>query len=108
MYSDNGINSVDSSNDLRSLAKSVKSNEQDIINTSNNHKVFSTVWWKLGGRCKHNEGSLDKFTFIFQKFQSILIQIEGILNSLSLSLLSNDPTDFYPLSLSHFFLSRLL
>lgn len=56
----------------------------------------------------HLKRVLKNSLLVYEDFQTILIQIEGILNSRPLSPLSNDPSDFNSLTPSHFLLGRPL
>lgn len=59
--------------------------------------------WELGVKSiKHHLKRVLKNALTLEEFITIISEIEGILNSCPLSLISNEPQDFQPLTSGHF------
>lgn len=120
VFSDNGTNFVGASNELKYLQEFLNSHQDDIIDQCNNEGIewkfipsysphFGGIWEAGVKSMKfHLKRILKNSLLTYEDFQTILIQIEGILNSRPLSPLSNDPSDLNPLTPSHLLLGRPL
>jgi hypothetical protein len=66
--------------------------------------------WESGVKSTkfHLKRILSNVPLVFEDFNTILVQIEAVLNSRPLSPLNNDPNDYQPLTPSHFLIGRKL
>lgn len=118
VYSDNGATFKGAYNELRELSAFLKSNQPFI----NNYALTLNITWKFSPPYSPNFGGLWeaavkqmkhhlKRTLInshltYEEFLTLLNQIEAILNSRPLFAMSTDPSDFEPLTPSHFLIHR--
>lgn len=120
MFSDNGTNFVGARNELDNLTNFLKQNENDLVAL---YASEGTEWkfippysphfgglWEAGVKSlkKHLNRVLGKSLLIYEDFQTILLQIEAVLNSRPLFPSSSDPNDLSPITPSHFLIGRIL
>ncbi|XP_072377915.1 uncharacterized protein [Diabrotica undecimpunctata] len=118
IYSDNGSTFVGARNELKQFGQFLLKNNTYIHNYAIDHNInwhfippyapnFGGLWEAAVKSMKHHlkRVLLDK-KLIYEDFNSLLIQIEGVLNSRPMFALSNDPTDLTPLTPSHFLIGR--
>ena len=118
IYSDNGKNFVGASNELKALGQFL-SDHQDEISASATYHGLSWKFipsysphmggiWEVGVKSMkaHLKRVIGNSVLTYEDFQTVLVQIEGILNSRPISPLSTDPTDLNPLTPAHFLLGR--
>lgn len=122
MYSDNGTNFVGANAELKRLydlvlkesqkinretAKDGKEIKWNFIPPKSPH--FGGLWEAHIKSVKnHLSRILGQSIFTFEEFQTILNQIEAVVNSRPLSALSDDPNDLIPLTPAHFLIGRSL
>lgn len=113
IYSDNARNFTGAAEELR---KSIVSSErqaeiQDFAYQNGIHWHFIPPYHpSMGGRWEslvkivkqHIKKTVTKLCLRYEEFNSLLISIEGIVNSRPISPLSMDPSDFMPLTPAHF------
>lgn len=118
VYSDNGATFKGAYNDLRDLSVLLESNQSSI----NDYALTLNITWKFtppyspnfGGlweaavkQMKHHlKRTMKNIHLTYEEFLTLLNQIEAILNSRPLYAMSTDPTDFEPLTPSHFLIHR--
>lgn len=112
IYSDNGTNFVRASSELKPLGEFLKQNSDnlthDIENEGNAWSFIPAHFPHFGGLWEagvkstkdHLKRVADTATLTFEQFNTLLIQIEGVLNSRPMTPLSADPTDLSPLTRS--------
>lgn len=119
LYSDNGTSFKGAHNELNAIYKNINANE-----VVHNHLSEENIKWEFippssphwGGiwesgvkSVKHHlRRTLTDSCLTYEEFNTVLIQIEGILNSRPLCELSNDPTDLTPLTPSHFLIGDVI
>lgn len=118
VYSDNGSTFKGAYNELKLLCQFFKNSENDILNFAINLNIqwhfippytpnFGGLWEAVVKSMKYH---LVRVTFnnplTFEEFNTLLVQVEGILNSRPLFAQSNDPQDLEPLTTSHFLIGR--
>lgn len=120
IYSDNGTTFVGAKNELSEFTEFLKNNSDAIVRycTSNNtswHFIppyapnFGGLWEAAVKSAKyHLKRSIQNATLTFEELNSLIIQIEGILNSRPLFAMSDDPNDLQPICPSHFLLGRAI
>lgn len=120
VWSDNAKNFVGGASKIRELQKAFNSNKVQI----SNFLVSQDVTWKFITPRSPHEGGIWEAAIKSTKFHlrrvlkdshldyesllTVLTQIESVLNSRPLSLLSSDPDDLTPLTPNHFLLGRSL
>uniref|UniRef100_A0A6M2DYB5 Putative bel-1 bm-i n=1 Tax=Xenopsylla cheopis TaxID=163159 RepID=A0A6M2DYB5_XENCH len=122
IYSECGTNFVGARNTLNSLFHLL--NPEEYKRRFNNLLIRNSIEWKLnppvaphfGGIWEANIKSVKKHLFkvigiqilSYEEFNTVLNQIEALLNSRPLSWLSNDPSDPLPLTPAHFLMQEPL
>lgn len=117
IYSDNGTCFVGACNEL---ARFLKSNSDEIGSQASNSNInfkFSPAYSPhfnglVEGSVKsvkyHLKRVLGLANLTYEEMNTVLVQIEGILNSRPLTPLSSDPSDLTALTPSHFIIGRTL
>ncbi|XP_063837242.1 uncharacterized protein LOC135086456 isoform X1 [Ostrinia nubilalis] len=117
IHSDNGTNFVGAANEI---SKFLKSNCDDISSKSAEQSIqfrFSPAYSPhFNGLAEssvkaikhHLKRVLSLANLTYEEMYTVLVGIEGILNSRPLTPLSSDPNDFIPLTPSHFLIGRTL
>ncbi|XP_055633676.1 uncharacterized protein LOC129774014 [Toxorhynchites rutilus septentrionalis] len=119
IYSDNGRNFVGASNELRNFLRSSNYKQAFAIEcTSNNIKWhfnppkathFGGLWESaISSAQKHLFRVLGQHKLDYDDMKTLLIQIEGCLNSRPIIPISDDPSDLKPLTPGHFLLGSSL
>ncbi|XP_018395620.1 PREDICTED: uncharacterized protein LOC108774103 [Cyphomyrmex costatus] len=122
LLSDNATNFVGASNHLRELYDFIKSESfnQDISKWLSNQEVswkfipprsphFGGIWEAAVKSFKFHLVRIAKNTlFTFEQFNTLVIEIEGILNSRPLTPISHNPEDLIALTPSHFLIGDSL
>lgn len=117
-YSDNGRTYCGAKSELNELAQFLLKNkdnlESEFANQNFDWKFLPPYSpnmagiWEAGIKSAkfHLKRVMGNALLTFRQFYSVLVQIEGILNSRPLSPLSSDPNDCLPLTPSHFLIGR--
>ncbi|XP_072395301.1 uncharacterized protein [Diabrotica undecimpunctata] len=118
LMSDNESNFTGVFNELNVLNEFFKLNKDKIKDECNHNQIswkfilcytphFGGIW-ELGVKSmkSHMKRVYSNSLLTYEDFQTILVQIEGILNSRLFSPLSNDTSDLNPLTPSHFLIGR--
>lgn len=117
IYSDNGTNFVGAQRELTELFKENEKNISLYCSSENitwhfippNSPHFGGLWESAVKSVKHHLlRSLNQSHLTYEEFQTILIQVEGIVNSRPLYPMSSDPNDLEPLTPSHFLIGKSL
>lgn len=120
IYSDNGLNFVGASTQIRELGNFLVKHSkelQDAFVQENFNWHFIPVnsphmggLWEAGVKAvkHHLRRVLENALLTFEQFYSILVQIESVLNSRPLFPHSSNPSDLTPLTPSHFLVGRPL
>ena len=119
IFSDNGGNFVGANNELTKISHFLKTNNDIIANYLANDRIkwkfiparspsFGGIWEAGIKSTKHHIKRLVTHPLTYEDFSTLLIQIEGILNSRPLSPLTQDPNDMSPLTPSHFLTGKQL
>ncbi|CAG9131206.1 unnamed protein product [Plutella xylostella] len=115
IYSDNGTNFVGANHELRAFLKQCR---KDVISYSAETEIkfhFSPAYsphfnGMAEGSVKSIKHHLKRVLGLahldFEEMYTVLVQIEGILNSRPITPLSSDPSDLIPLTPSHFLIGR--
>ncbi|XP_018395608.1 PREDICTED: uncharacterized protein LOC108774094 [Cyphomyrmex costatus] len=115
MYSDNGTTVVGAANELIEIYEFLKTQETCIATrlVAQNIKWhfipprsphFGGLWEAAVKSVKrHLRITMKNLIYTFEKYYTLLVEIEGILNSRPLTALSSDPNDLTPLTPAHFF-----
>lgn len=118
IFSDNGTTFVGAKNEMNDFGLFLTNNNHSVNNFAITHNIqwhfippyspnFGGLWEAAVKSFKYHlkRALLDK-KLIYEELNSLLIQIEGILNSRPLFAHSNDPNDLTPLTPSHFLIGR--
>lgn len=120
MFSDNARTFVGAKSELRVLANFLSENTRDLTtlyaNESTDWKFtppcsphFACLWEAGVKSMKHHlKRVLGNCLLVYENFQTVLLQIEAILNSRPLFLNSFDSNDFLPITPAHFLIGRTL
>lgn len=120
IFSDNGSTFIGASNELRDLGKFLQTNQGYIIDSTSQDNIhwvfippytpnFGGLWEAAVKSAKHHlKRALINHNVTFEEFNTLVIQVEGILNSRPLFSMSNDPNDLSPITPSHFLIGRPL
>lgn len=120
VYSDNGRNFVGAQSELQALGNFLVSKEDDIIQGSASLNVqwhfippysphFGGLWESnIKSMKSHLYKILQTSSLVYEEFQTVIIQIEAVLNSRPLGPLSTDPNDPRALTPSHLLIGRPL
>lgn len=118
IYSDNGSTFVGASHELRDLGQFLHKHRDCIIDCTSDQKIqwvfippyspnFGGLWEAAVKSSKHHiKRVLINNNATYEEFNTLIIQVEGILNSRLLFALSNDPNDLIPITPSHFLIGR--
>lgn len=122
VFSDNGKNFIGANAELKSLYEFLEKNSDNIEKSLAMEHIqwhfipprspnFGGLWEAAIKRAKFHlirvvQGGLNSITY--EHFSTLLVEIEGILNSRPLSPLSDDPLDLNPLTPAHFLIGRSL
>lgn len=119
IYSDNGSNFVGANNEISKLFEFVNQNNNIIKNNLANEHIswhfipprsptFGGIWEAGIKSVKHHIKRVINFPIVFEDFSTLLVRIEGILNSRPLCPLTEDPDDLSALTPAHFLIGRTL
>lgn len=120
MYSDNATNFVGAHNELKQLYSFFNAHVEEITKDLINFQInwhfipsrsphFGDLWEATVKIVKHYLKRVIGSTILtFEEFDTIIVQIEAIVNSRPLTPLSSDPSDLSPLTPAHFFIGRSL
>lgn len=118
VYSDNGSQFVKANKEIQLMGKFLADKGTEISNSVANMGItwhfipansphFGGVWEAGVKSLKyHLKRVLGSYTLFFYDFQSLLVQIEAVLNSRPLSPLSSNPNDLSALTPAHFLIGR--
>ncbi|XP_044585982.1 uncharacterized protein LOC123266020 [Cotesia glomerata] len=123
IYSDNGTNFVGANNILKEFIKDIKTTEAQ--NKIQGYLSDKSIQWHfspphapyVGGQWEAAVKSFKKhlghvaghdMLFTYEQFNTLIIEIEAILNSRPMTTISSDPTDPIPLTPGHFLIGDSL
>ncbi|XP_055604663.1 uncharacterized protein LOC129752900 [Uranotaenia lowii] len=119
IYSDNGRNFVGAANELRQIVRS-KEHQKALAEECTNNGIrwhfnppkashFGGLWEAaIASAQKHFLRVIGNHTLPYDEMETLLAQIESCLNSRPISSLSDDPSDFDPLTPGHFLVGGAL
>lgn len=120
IYSDNGTTFVGANNDLREIAEFLKSNSTSVLEYCANNNItwhfippyspnFGGLWEAAVKSSKnHIKRIMHSTSLTYEEFNTLIVEVEGILNSRPLFAMSQDPNDLQPICPSHFLIGRNL
>ncbi|XP_055591548.1 uncharacterized protein LOC129743534 [Uranotaenia lowii] len=119
IYSDNGRNFVGAANELRQIVRR-KEHQKALAEECTNNGIrwhfnppkashFGGLWEAaIASAQKHFLRVIGNHTLPYDEMETLLAQIESCLNSRPISSLSDDPSDFDPLTPGHFLVGGAL
>lgn len=117
IYSDNGTNFVGACNEIAKFLKTQSNNITSYAGTSEINFTFSPAYsphfngvaeGSVKSIKKHLKHVLSMAHLDYEEMNTVLVQIEAILNSRPLTPISSDPSDLVPLTPAHFLIGRTL
>ncbi|XP_066585567.1 uncharacterized protein [Prorops nasuta] len=122
MYSDNGTNFVGANNELKEIYRiiNVDENLQNIKDFATKYQIqwhfippatphFGGLWESTVKIFKHHlYRVVNDALFTLEEFNTLVIEIEGVINSRPIIALSADPNDLQALSPSHYLIGHVL
>lgn len=120
IYSDNATNFVGAAKKVQDLHDFFSKSNDEIVKLCANDNItwhfippnsphFGGLWESGIKSVKyHLHRAIGEARLTYEEFYSVLVQIEGILNSRPIHPLSSDPNDFQPLTPSHFLIGKPL
>jgi len=120
IYSDNGTNLVGAANELREVYEFLKKEERSISTELDARNIqwhfipprslhFGGLWEAAVKSAKrHIQITMKNLLYTFEEYYTLLVEIEGVLNSRPLTALSSDPNDALPLTPVHFLIGSTL
>lgn len=120
IYSDNGGNFIAASKELKTIYEFMKENHKQIKDELVNQKVnwhfipphslnFGGLWESAVKSCKRHLMTVTQgLIYTFEEYYTLLVEIEGVLNSRPLVPVSSDPNDYTALTPAHFLLGDSL
>ncbi|XP_018316662.1 uncharacterized protein [Mycetomoellerius zeteki] len=120
VYSDNGTNLVGAANELKEIYEFLKMQESCIATRLATQNIkwhfisprlphFGGLWEAAVKSVKrHLRITMKDLIYTFKEYYTLLVEIEGILNSRPLTALSSDPNDLAPLTPAYFLIGDAL
>nr|CAI5845759.1 unnamed protein product [Callosobruchus analis] len=119
IYSDNGSTFVGANNKLKNFGHFLYKNQSFITDATSEFNIkwifippytpnHGGLWEAAVKSMKHHLLRTIKGNVTYEEFNTLIIQVEGILNSRPLFALSSDPNDLAPVTPSHFLIGRPL
>lgn len=117
IFSDNGRNFVGAA---RELSEFLRDKSQSIVDYASDNQIefrYIPIYtahmgglWESGVKsCKHHISRvIGNANLTYEEFNTVLVQIEAVLNSRPMYPMSSDPNDFSPLTPAHFLIGRPL
>lgn len=117
VFSDNGSNFIGAHNELSQISKFLKVNQEFVINKLAIDQIkwnfiparspnFGGIWEAGIKSTKYHIKRLLKTPLTYEDFYTLLVRIEGILNSRPLCPLTEDPDDVSALTPAHFLIGK--
>lgn len=118
VFSDNGSNFIGANHELNNLGIFLKESSSTLVESIENTGIsWSFIpprsphfggLWEAGVKASkyHLKRIASNALLTFERFYTLLVQIEAILNSRPISPLSSDPLDLNPLTPAHFLIGR--
>ena len=118
IYTDNATNFIGSNSNLKKFYKLINFPDKNLANYFTSEGIdwnfippksphFGGLWEAGVKSVKHHlKRTIGNLHFTYEEFETIMIQVEGILNSRPLTPLSNDSDKFDVLTPGHFLIGR--
>ncbi|XP_072389469.1 uncharacterized protein [Diabrotica undecimpunctata] len=118
LFSDNGTNFIGAKSELDEISSFLTNNKTELASFCANDKIawkfipansphFGGIWEAgIKSMKVHLRRTMKNNLLIFEEFQTLLVQVESVLNSQPLSPLSSNPNDFNPITPAHFLIGR--
>ncbi|XP_072403050.1 uncharacterized protein [Diabrotica undecimpunctata] len=118
LFSDNGTNFIGAKSELDEISSFLTNNKTELASFCANDKIawkfipansphFGGIWEAgIKSMKVHLRRTMKNNLLIFEEFQTLLVQVESVLNSRPLSPLSSNPNDFNPITPAHFLIGR--